>query len=367
MNSASTARVLVIEDDTAIRATLTDILELNGYGVVHAAIGPDGLAAARRDRPDIILTDISMPGISGFEVIRTLHSDDQTRAIPIIIISASVEPEKMRQGMDLGAEDFIVKPFTEDQVLQSIRARLEKKALLDELDAFAHTVAHDLKNPIAVVSMRAQLLRAMWDTLDDAKLLQHVVELDNNTSRLNNIVDELLLLAGVRRQTVRPEPVEMAAVVHEALGRIENLIQQSRVQIDQPTAWPTAMGHGPWIAEVWSNYLSNAVKYGGNPPSIRLGADTASERACVRFWVQDNGPGLTTEQQASLFQPFTRVTESRVKGHGLGLSIVRRIAEKLGGNAGVESQLGAGSRFWSRTSRREITRSVVGRSTPALQ
>jgi signal transduction histidine kinase len=106
------------------------------------------------------------------------------------------------------------------------------------------------------------------------------------------------------------------------------------------------LGHGPWIAEVWSNYLSNAVKYGGQPPRIQLGADLVAERARVRFWVQDNGPGLTPEQQAALFQPFARVTETRVKGHGLGLSIVRRIAEKLGGNAGVESQPGAGSRFW---------------------
>jgi CheY-like chemotaxis protein len=102
-----------------------------------------------------------MPGLDGFGVIRALHEDERTRPIPIIVISASVEPERMRHAMDLGAEDFIVKPFTEDQVVGSIRARLEKKALLDELDAFAHTVAHDLKNPIAVLSMRAQLLRSM--------------------------------------------------------------------------------------------------------------------------------------------------------------------------------------------------------------
>jgi two-component system sensor histidine kinase/response regulator len=346
MNSASTARILVIEDDTAIRATLIDILELNGYGVIQATNGPDGVMAAQRQRPDVVLTDIAMPGFSGFDVIRTLHADEQTRSIPIIIISASVEPEKMREGMDLGAEDFIVKPFTEDQVLSSIRARLEKKSLLDELDAFAHTVAHDLKNPIAVVSMRAQLLRTMWDTADDAALLKHVDELDKNTTRLNNIVDELLMLAGVRRQTVVPKRVEMSAVVHEALGRIENLIQQSQATVEQPATWPAALGHGPWVAEVWSNYLSNAVKYGGQPPSIRLGADVIAARGCVRFWVQDNGAGLTPEQQAALFQPFSRVTETRVKGHGLGLSIVRRIAEKLKGSAGVESQVGAGSRFW---------------------
>jgi two-component system, sensor histidine kinase and response regulator len=346
MSSASSQRILVIEDDAAIRATLIDILELNGFGVIQAGNGRDGLALAMSERPDVIVTDVSMPGVSGFDVIRTMHADERTRSIPIIIISASVEPEKMRQGMDLGAEDFIVKPFTEDQVLHSIRARLEKKALLDELDAFAHTVAHDLKNPIAVVSMRAQLLRSLWESADDAQLLQHIVELDKNTARLSNIVDELLLLAGVRRQTVSPQRVEMETVVHEALGRVENLIQQSHAEVEQPSAWPAALGHSPWVAEIWANYLSNAVKYGGRPPNIRLGADMIPERAYVRFWVQDNGPGLTAVQQSALFQPFTRVTETRVEGHGLGLSIVRRIAEKLGGSAGVESQQGSGSRFW---------------------
>ena len=112
MNATATLTVLVMEDDTAIRATLIDILELNGYGVIHATNGPDGVALAQRHRPDVILTDIAMPGLNGFEVIRTLHADERTRSIPIIIVSASVEPEKMRQGMDLGAEDFIVKPFT---------------------------------------------------------------------------------------------------------------------------------------------------------------------------------------------------------------------------------------------------------------
>jgi two-component system, sensor histidine kinase and response regulator len=346
MNTTSSANILVIEDDSAIRATLIDILELNGHKVIHAINGLDGVALARRHRPDVILTDISMPGLDGFELIRTLHADELTRQIPIIIVSASVEPERMRRGMDLGAEDFIIKPFTEDQVLRSIHARLEKKALLDELDAFAHTVAHDLKNPIAVVSMRAQLLRSLWDSADDAALLQHVVELDKNTARLNNIVDELLVLAGVGRQTVQPKPVEMDAVVQEALGRVENLVQKTKAQIDRPSTWPTALGHAPWIAEVWTNYLSNAMKYGGNPPGVRLGADAMPERTCVRFWVQDNGPGLTAEQQGQLFKQFSRMNETRASGHGLGLSIVRRITEKLGGSAGVESQPGAGSRFW---------------------
>jgi two-component system, sensor histidine kinase and response regulator len=346
MNPAPNQTILVIEDDTAIRATLSDILEINGYAVIPATNGQEGVALARSHHPDVILTDIAMPGLNGFEVIRALHADEETRSIPIIIVSASLEREKTRQGMDLGAEDFIVKPFTEDQILRSIRARLERKALLDELDAFAHTVAHDLKSPISMLSMRAQILRGKWDTADDAVLLQHVIDLEKDTTRLNSIVEELLLLAGVRRQTVPPQRVEMTEVVNESLERVGQLIAQSGAQVEQPATWPAAMGHGPWIAEIWTNYLSNAVKYGGQPPVIRLGADLGPERTRVRYWVQDNGAGLTPTQQAALFQPFTRVTETRVKGHGLGLSIVRRIAEKLAGSVGVESQPGAGSRFW---------------------
>ncbi|HVU24632.1 MAG TPA: hybrid sensor histidine kinase/response regulator [Opitutus sp.] len=348
MNPPSNARILVVEDDTAIRATLVDILELNGFEVVQASNGPDGFqrAKAKHRRPDVILTDVSMPGFDGFEFIRSLRAAEETRATPVIIISASVEPEKMRQGMDLGAEDYIVKPFTEDQIIGSIRARLEKKALLDELDAFAHTVAHDLKNPIAVLMMRTELLQSIWPTIDDAAKLGQVAELAANAGRLNKIVDELLILAGVGRQTVVPRPVDMTAAVQEALDRIENLVQKSGAQVERPEDWPVALGHAPWVVEIWANYLSNAVKYGGQPPVVRLGAEAAPERRCVRFWVEDNGAGLTPAQQAQLFKVFARLTETRVKGHGLGLSIVRRIAEKLEGAAGVTSEVGRGSRFW---------------------
>jgi two-component system sensor histidine kinase/response regulator len=115
------------------------------------------------------------------------------------------------------------------------------------------------------------------------------------------------------------------------------------------------VGHGPWIEEVWANYISNALKYGGSPPRIELGADppppsppsggTEGEARMVRFWVRDNGPGLTPEEQARLFTPFTRLEQVRAKGHGLGLSIVRRIVEKLGGQVGVESEVGQSSTF----------------------
>jgi two-component system sensor histidine kinase/response regulator len=346
MNPAAHARVLVIEDDPAIRATLIDLLELNGCVASFATNGTDGLAVAQRDHPDVVITDLHMPGLDGFQLIEQMRADERTRSIPVIICSASVEPERMRQGMDLGADDFIIKPFTEDQVLSSIRARLEKKALLDELDAFAHTVAHDLKNPIGALMMRVGLLRATWASASEEKKLSHLQELENGMVRLNTIVEELLVLAGVGRQSVKPVPIEMGAVVDETLERVAHLIQKSGAQVSRPTGWPVAYGHAPWVVEIWTNYVSNAVKYGGTPPVVQLAAEPVAGRHSVRFWVQDNGPGLSLEQQTQLFQQFSRVTETRVKGHGLGLSIVRRIAEKLGGSVGVESEPGTGSRFW---------------------
>jgi signal transduction histidine kinase len=106
-----------------------------------------------------------------------------------------------------------------------------------------------------------------------------------------------------------------------------------------------AMGYGPWLEEVWANYVSNGIKYGGTPPCLELGA-TMTGNGRVRFWVRDNGPGLPPEKLAVLFTEFIRLSELQIEGHGLGLSIVQRIISKLGGRVGVESELGQGSEFY---------------------
>jgi signal transduction histidine kinase len=122
------------------------------------------------------------------------------------------------------------------------------------------------------------------------------------------------------------------------------LIDEMQAEIVLPDVWPKAMGYSPWIEEVWVNYLSNGVKYGGQPPHLELGARVQND-GFVRFWVSDSGPGISPEDQTRLFTPFTQLEQVRVTGHGLGLSIVRRIVEKLGGEASVESEVGKGSTF----------------------
>ena len=136
----------------------------------------------------------------------------------------------------------------------------------------------------------------------------------------------------------------MGAVAAEAQGRLAHLITEYQAEVIVPETWPAALGYGPWVEEVWTNYLSNAIQYGGRPPRVELGA-TLQTDGMARFWVRDNGAGLTAEEQRRLFTPFTRLDQVRAKGNGLGLSIVRRIVEKLDGQVSVESETGRGSVF----------------------
>lgn len=225
-------------------------------------------------------------------------------------------------------------------------ANAELQARNDELDAFAHTVAHDLKNSIQGVVGYAEILRDDGPTLDASTHRVLAEDLVRSGNKMDSIVSELLLLAGVRQQVVQAGPIEMGAIVASAMERVQRSrrgVWASGAAVSCPVQWPVAVGYAPWIEEVWANYLTNAAKYGGSTVSLGT-ARTACGQA--RFWVHDDGPGLTPEAQARLFVPFSRVGSGDVEGHGLGLSIVRRIVERLGGMCGVESAPGRGTLFW---------------------
>jgi two-component system sensor histidine kinase/response regulator len=234
------------------------------------------------------------------------------------------------------------------QLMERLRQHTaELEASNQELDAFAHSAAHDIKNPLARVVGFAELLEGDYASLPEETLRHSLHRIAQTGRKMSNIVDELLLLSSMRHvEEIDLGPVDMAAIVAEAQDRLDDLIAEHEAEITLPSpgVWPVAMGYGPWIEEVWVNYLSNAIKYGGRPPRIELGA-TEEQDGMIRFWIRDNGPGLTPEEQARLFTPFTRLDRVRAKGHGLGLSIVRRIVERLGGQVGVDSRVGEGSVF----------------------
>ncbi len=375
------AVILIIDDNPININLLTHILVRRGYEIRSANGGPHALAVIRDDLPDLILLDIMMPEMDGYEVCAQLKAAEQTRDIPIIFISALDATKDKIKGFNVGGVDYITKPFQFAEVLarvqthltlrsmqrtlqdqnikleQEIRERVRAEEQLRqyaadletrnaELDAFAHNVAHDLKNPLTALITTGYLLENNYNKLSKENLNLYARMIVNNGRMMNNIIDELLLLSSVREiDEIETQPLDMDRIVTNVRDRLAFSVEEHQAEIVLPDHWPVALGYGPWIEEVWANYISNAVKYGGQPPRAELGGTTKAD-GWVRFWVRDNGLGLTPEEQEQLFTPFERLHQVRVEGHGLGLSIVQRIVEKLGGQVGVESTVGQGSVFF---------------------
>lgn len=324
--------------------------------------------------------------------LRKMHPD-----IAVVMITAYASTDTAVQALNEGAKAYITKPLRLKKVLGTVeriageqrRAKKEKRimeellryaarleAQNEELGAFAHTVAHDLKAPSYKIAGYAEtLLEEEYGPLPQEVQRECLRIMAQGARQMSTLVDELLLLAQVRSDEVELVPLTMGEIIDSVQDRLALMIERHQAELVVPDAWPTALGHGSWVEEVWVNYISNAIKYGGRPeegvpPRIELGygpsgqeppgggapcpqlADPAGAPGTpsrsgwhVRFWVRDNGRGLTSEEQERLFTPFTRLAQVGTKGHGLGLSVVRRIVEKLGGEVGVESERGEGSVF----------------------
>ncbi len=286
-------------------------------------------------------------------------------------LTATRVPWEEGQAVLLTLRDVTTRKQAEEELRQHrehleelvVARTAELQARNAELDAFAHTVAHDLKNPLATLIGFTELLNTQYEPAEPEKRQLIVNAIAQSGRKMINIIDELLLFASVRRaEDVSTAEIFMEQVVKEALQRMTDLVTERQPEIVTPERWPPVWGHAAWIEEVWGNYISNAIKYGGRPaehipPRIELGYDfldaglpmenskSQTPKSKVRFWVRDNGRGLTQEEQARLFTPLTQ-HQVRAKGYGLGLSIVKRIVEKCGGEVGVESIIGQGSTFY---------------------
>jgi signal transduction histidine kinase len=262
--------------------------------------------------------------------------------------------EKLKQLYKTAQEEIQARKAAQ-HALAEMNSQLDTrvKERTAELDAFARTVAHDLKSPMGAISISAELLLETFheyaaqptSKLNIGQIISLSEAIYRSASKSTEIIESLLLLSQVRASDVKIHPLNMAHLTAEALESVSFMINEHQAHINLPESWPMAYGYGPWVETVWVNYLTNALKYGGPTPQISLGGHNKNQDfAC--FWVEDNGSGIPVEAQKNLFVEFTRLNHTRSSGHGLGLAIVRRIIEKLGGQVGVESGLNQGSRFY---------------------
>ena len=393
-NTGITGDILIVDDTPANLRLLAGMLTDQGYKVRPAPNGRLALTAARAAPPDLILLDINMPGMNGYEVCAALKADPQTRDVPVIFISALDQTEDKIEAFTLGGVDYITKPFQIEEVLARVKTHLtlytlqrqlaaanhelraanaELEASNADLNAFARTVAHDLKNPLSAIIGFSSLLESRFTRMDPEKVAGNLHRITVTGYKIRDIIDELLLFARVRQlDALEIGPLDMGAIIAEVLTNLELRIQEAQAEIVMPETWPVVSGYPAWVEIVWVNLISNAIKYGGDiaaniPPRIELGFTTSgptssisnlpssisnplipNPQSQITFWIRDNGPGLLPEECAQLFTPFTRFHQEKAEGHGLGLSIVQRIVEKLDGQVGVESAgvPGKGCTFW---------------------
>jgi two-component system sensor histidine kinase/response regulator len=394
--------ILIVDDDKFSSKALSHFLGKQGFNILVAENGEDGLQITQNAQPDLILLDVRMPkGISGFEVCQRLKSDKTTQKIPIIFMTALTETVDKVKGFELGGDDYITKPFEHQELLARVKTHLSIRQLQQQLqqslenerdrsqklDAARQKVHQLLEQTIKqsdgadvlekyqtvlkkrdweleIVVYLAQCLKNALNTITSLSTrlskecsyikplvnvgsLKSLQQIGETGVKTVNIVEGLELLAELfLEKPVEFELLEMSDIVTKVIEeRLPHEIKQCQAQIKLADIWPTIPGYQPWLEEVWMNYISNGLKYGGKPPHLELGA-TPLHHEQVRFWIRDNGQGLTKAEQAELFTPKNNPHQVCAEGEGLGLVIVQQLVKKMGGQVGVESKKGKGSLFY---------------------
>jgi len=297
------------------------ILQANSNASRRLGYPPDDLLR-------LTLTDLEQHSATGLPLSIWESTFSSTRVYESLYRhrDGSTLPVEVSSRLITVGDQVLMQNFVRD-IRQRKAVEAEREHLIAELDAFAGTVAHDLKNPASTIITAAQTLISDGQSFTPTRTRQYLEIIDRSAYKVTQIIDSLLMLASVRKQADIPiEPLDMAAIVGEALYELTLLIRTHKAAITVAPNLPGALGYAPWVGQIWTNYLSNAIKYGGKPPVITVGGEVNGKLA--RFWVADNGLGIPAEMLPRLFNEFTRLDRQHTNGTGLGLSIVQRIVNR---------------------------------------
>jgi two-component system sensor histidine kinase/response regulator len=361
--------LLVVDDDPVNVELLSELLEALDYRVAGALSGPAALEAARERRPDLVLLDVMMPGMNGYEVCRRLKADPATAPIPVVFVTALSDTEDKVQAIEAGGDDFLTKPFNRPLLVARIRSLLRLKAAGDELersyrklqeverlkDDLTRMVVHDLKSPLA--GMLATLEMAVDGDLgplsaEQRRLLEDARERGADVLLM---IDNLLDLTRLEESRVqlRPRDVDVARLLRELAGDYSVRAELHGARVVAEGAG-SGSGGAPLLARVdegllrrvLGNLVGNAVRHGGPGVKVRLSAGSAE--GGVRFTVADDGVGIAPEHHDAIFRKWEIVRplgDARAEGSGLGLTFCKLAVEAHGGRIWVRSRPGEGCAF----------------------
>ena len=352
----ATARVLVADDNADMREYLVRLLSTR-WQVESAADGRAALAQARSRTPDLVLSDVMMPGLDGVGLLRALRSHPTTSHVPVVLLSARAGEEAVLEGLETGADDYLVKPFAARELLARVHTHLELARLRREwsseleranreLEAFSYSVSHDLRAPLRAIDGFSRALLDEYAERLDAQGRHYLERVRAGTQRMARLIDDLLGLSRITRAPLHRERVDLTALGRRILAELAARDPERRVEVRVADGL-FAHGDAGLLAALLQNLLDNAWKFTSKQPSARIELGSEQCGAETIFVVRDDGAGFDMEHAKKLFGPYQRLhTEAEFHGSGIGLATVHRIAARHQGRVWAASSPGAGARFF---------------------
>ena len=349
-------RILVIEDAPDVRAMICDILEAHGWRSLSAADGEEGLTTAKSQHPDLILCDIRMPRMDGYAVLKELRANSATASIPFIFLTGLAEKPNIRQGMDLGADDYLVKPFTPQELATAVESRFRKQAIvlelaekkLNELRATLNSaLPHEMVTPLnSILGFSGLIMNSPEIGLKEAReYAGHVLQAGE---RLHQLIESFVFYSQLELALSDPEraaafklaePLPLKDRIEIVAGRTAKEARREAdllLELEESTARIAQMHVDRVIREL----VTNAFKFSPKDSPVRI--VSRNQPGLAEFIITNEGRGLSPEQIASMgaHLQFERTAQEQ-QGTGLGLAIVKRLAQLYGGAFWIESTPGA--------------------------
>lgn len=364
---AETPSILIVDDVPANLELLSAILRDRGYEPRPVPSGKLALLAAQADPPDLILLDIRMPDMNGFEICERLKADTVLKDIPVIFVTALTDTEEKVKALSLGAVDYVTKPFQVEEIcarvethLELYRSKSELQRSYDKLreletlrDNLVHMIVHDMRSPMMVILGNLELAemepltKNLADCIDTASISAITI-----LEMISSLLDVSKMEAG--QMTLELSAIDMRVLVNETFRMVETLRGKRMLNLTSPMKMEMIVGDAHLIRRVLQNLIGNALKFTDKEKGIiTVAIEIAEDR--MRVSVADNGSGILPEYREKVFGKFFQV-EKRKKGRaystGLGLTFCKLAVEAHGGRIGLESDVGKGSTFWFELPRR---------------
>lgn len=347
------AFLLVVDDNDDIRDMLSRRLRKHGYDVDVAINGSRALEMIQGRKYDLVVLDIMMPGMNGFEVLKRIREDQSAVDLPVIMATARDRSEDVVGSLTMGANDYVTKPLDFPVVLARIQNQLSSKRLGEAKDEFMRIASHDLKTPLSVILGGGKLLESSLApgtqmTEESSRLLRMVVR---NAERMQRILEDFLDFQALRdgqvalelRATNLNQIAEEAVRQNQEYARAKGIGLRSELSADMPSIHADQAR----LAQVSHNLISNAIKF--SPPGAEAVVSTAVAGEQVTFEVRDSGPGLTDDDLRHVFMKYAQLSNKPTGGEkssGLGLAIAKLMVDLHGGRIGARNNPGGGATFW---------------------